>query len=159
MDIAENLIAIWPKLLKYAQSLTRNRHTAEDLVMEVITKVLESKERLAHDTNIEAYAIRAVRNTFLNEEVKNKRVSSETNSDGDSLYDDTIDENSMKFTEEGDLERTLINLGSKCREILVLFGTGSSYRDIADLLELKMGTVMSRMARCRQSLSDQLEVI
>ena len=159
MDIAENLIAIWPKLLKYAQSLTRNIHTAEDLVMEVITKVLESKERLDRDTNIEAYAIRAVRNTFLNEEVKNKRVSSETNSEGDSLYDDTVDENSMKFTEEGDLERALINLGSKCREILVLFGTGSSYRDIADLLELKMGTVMSRMARCRQSLSDQLEVI
>jgi DNA-directed RNA polymerase specialized sigma24 family protein len=50
-----------------------------------------------------------------------------------------------------------MNLGSKCKEILVLFGIGSSYKEIASLLDVKIGTVMSRMARCRGSLSDQLE--
>ena len=67
MDFANTLIAIWPKLMKYSRSLTKGNYAAEDLVMEVITKILESAERIDPNTNLEAYAIRAIKNTFLNE--------------------------------------------------------------------------------------------
>jgi len=158
LNLTNKLIKIWPKLLKYARSLTGKEHSAEDLVMEVITKILESTERIAPDTNLEAYAIRAIRNTFFNEVKRQQKTTSEVNDDGISIYDETPDENSGKFTESGDLNKILMNLGTKCKEILVLFGIGNSYKEIADVLDLKTGTVMSRMARCRDSLSDQWEV-
>jgi|TARA_B110000090_G_C13303115_1_gene416567 RNA polymerase sigma-70 factor (ECF subfamily) len=157
LDFANTLIAIWPKLMKYSRSLTKGNYAAEDLVMEVITKILESAERIDPNTNLEAYAIRAIKNTFLNEVKWDNKTVSEINDSGESIYDETRDENSGKFTESGDLEKILMNLGSKCKEILVLFGIGSSYKEIASLLDVKIGTVMSRMARCRGSLSDQLE--
>ena len=157
MDFANILIAIWPKLMKYSRSLTKENYAAEDLVMEVVTKILESAERIDPDTNLEAYAIRAIRNTFLNEVERDKKTISEIKVSGESIYEETCDENSGKFTESEDLEKILMNLGFKCKEILVLFGIGSSYKEIASLLDVKIGTVMSRMSRCRDSLTDQLE--
>ena len=157
MDFANILIAIWPKLMKYSRSLTKENYAAEDLVMEVVTKILESAERIDPDTNLEAYAIRAIKNTFLNEVERDKKTMSEIKVSGESIYEETCDENSGKFTESEDLEKILMNLGFKCKEILVLFGIGSSYKEIASLLDVKIGTVMSRMSRCRNSLTDQLE--
>ena len=157
MDFANILIGVWPKLMKYSRSLTKENYAAEDLVMEVVTKILESAERIDPGTNLEAYAIRAIRNTFLNEVERDKKTISEIKVSGESIYEETCDENSGKFTESEDLEKILMNLGFKCKEILVLFGIGSSYKEIASLLDVKIGTVMSRMARCRVSLSDQLE--
>ena len=117
MDFANTLIAIWPKLMKYSRSLTKGNYAAEDLVMEVITKILESAERIDPNTNLEAYAIRAIKNTFLNEVKWDNKTVSEINDSGESIYDETRDENSGKFTESGDLEKILMNLGFKCKEI------------------------------------------
>ena len=64
MDFANILIAIWPKLMKYSRSLTKGNYAAEDLVMEVITKILESAERIDPNTNLEAYAMGGVENSL-----------------------------------------------------------------------------------------------
>ena len=63
---------IYPKLLRYAMSLTKRSAAAEDLVMAVITKLLESNN-LPVDINVEAYAMRSVKNLFLNTVKKESR--------------------------------------------------------------------------------------
>jgi len=142
---------IYPKLLKYALSLTKRQAAAEDIVMEVITKLLGA-DNLSVDVNIEAYAIRSVRNLFLNTNKKESREVGERNEDGESVYETTEDPTSGSFIDEGDLVRVLMGMEIKCREILTLHALGNSYKEISEVLAIKTGTVMSRMARCREHL-------
>ena len=142
---------IYPKLLRYALSLTKRSAAAEDLVMAVITKLLESKSVPA-DINVEAYAMRSVKNLFLNTVKKEAREVAEHNDEGDSVYQNTLDPTSGHFVEEGDLSRVLMGMEVKCREILTLHALGNSYKEISEVLAIKVGTVMSRMARCREHL-------
>ena len=58
-------LAMYPKLLRYATSLTGQNDSGKDLVMEVITKIFEA-ENLPADLNLEAYATRSIKNLFLN---------------------------------------------------------------------------------------------
>jgi RNA polymerase sigma-70 factor (ECF subfamily) len=143
---------IYPKLLRYAMSLTKRSAAAEDLVMAVITKLLESNN-LPVDINVEAYAMRSVKNLFLNTVKKESREVGEHNDEGDSVYQTTIDPTSGHFVEEGDLTRVLMGMEVKCREILTLHALGNSYKEISEVLAIKAGTVMSRMARCREHLA------
>ena len=57
MDLGEKLVALYPKMLRYALSLTRNKDTAKDLVMDVINKLLEKDNELGDDINVESYAM------------------------------------------------------------------------------------------------------
>jgi len=158
---ALKFIEIYPKLLKYAVSLTKQEMTGEDLAMEVITKILEA-DNLPLDVNIEAYAMRSVKNLFLNNLKRDAREVSEQNESGESTYDQTTDPLSGSFVNAGELERVLLGLEVKCREILTLFAVGNSYKEIAGVLEIQAGTVMSRMARCREHLNpimDQSEYV
>ncbi len=142
---------IYPKLLRYAMSLTKRPAAAEDLVMAVITKLLESNN-VPIDVNIEAYAMRSVKNLFLNTIKKESREVGEQGEDGESIYESTVDPTSGSFVDEGDLSRVLMSLEEKCREILTLHAIGNSYKEISAVLDIKAGTVMSRMARCREHL-------
>jgi len=142
---------IYPKLFRFAMSLTKQSAAAEDLVMAVITKLLGS-DNVPTDVNIEAYAMRSVKNLFLNTIKKESREVGEQGEDGESVYENTEDPTSGRFVDEGDLSRVLMNLEEKCREILTLHAIGNSYKEISEVLEIKAGTVMSRMARCREHL-------
>ena len=142
---------IYPKLLRYAMSLTKRSAAAEDLVMVVITKLLGS-DNVPIDVNIEAYAMRSVKNLFLNTIKKESREVGEQNEDGESVYETTEDPTSGRFVDEGDVSRVLMGMEVKCREILTLHALGNSYKEISEVLAIKAGTVMSRMARCREHL-------
>jgi RNA polymerase sigma-70 factor, ECF subfamily len=156
MELGDELIAIYPKLNRFARSLAKDQHRAEDLVMEVITRLLERAEKLPLDINIESYAMRALKNYFIDEFRKDKFTQSDINSEGTSLFEETADETSEQLVgssvAQTELIQVLDTLGENCREILTLFGLGYSYTEISEVAEIAMGTVMSRMARCRSTL-------
>ena len=155
MELGNTLVKLYPKLLRYALSLTRNKDTAEDLVMDVVTRLLERADKLEEGINIESYAIRAVKNRFIDNHRYQMRVVTETSMslEGESFLDGIADEQAelatMSSLERRDLVRALSATGKDCLEILTLFGVGSSYKEISEQLDTAIGTVMSRMARCR----------
>jgi RNA polymerase sigma-70 factor, ECF subfamily len=157
MDIGEQLVALYPKMERYAYSLTQNRDNAEDLVMEVITRLLKKRDAIPADVNFESYVIRSIRNHLIDESRKNKRMVSDLDATGKSLFDEISDEGSEDvITSEvakARLMRAIASLGPNCQNILTLFGIGYSYKEIAEISQIPVGTVMSRMARCRTSLS------
>ena len=163
MELGNTLVKLYPKLFRYALSLTRNKDTAEDLVMDVVTRLLERADKLEEGINIESYAIRAVKNRFIDNHRYQMRVVTETSIslEGESSLDGIADEQAelatMSSLERRDLVRALSATGKDCLEILTLFGVGSSYKEISEQLDTAIGTVMSRMARCRDKLKLQLE--
>ena len=163
MELGDKLVTLYPKLLGYALSLTRNKVLAEDLVMDVITRLLERADQFEDDMNIESYAIRSVKNRFIDNRRYQIRMVTESSmsSDEANFFDRIADERAEVATtstlERRDLARALSATGKDCLEILTLFGVGSSYKEIAEHLDKAIGTVMSRMARCRTKLKLQLE--
>ena len=163
MELGDKLVKLYPKLLRYGLSLTRNKELAEDLVMDVITRLLERADQIDDDMNIESYAIRSVKNRFIDNRRYQIRMVTESSlgSDEANFFDGIVDERAELATtsrlERRDLARALSATGKDCLEILTLFGVGSSYKEIAEGLDTAIGTVMSRMARCRTKLKHQLE--
>ena len=163
MNLGDTLVKLYPKLLRYALSLTRKKDLAEDLVMDVVTRLLERADQIDDDINIESYAIRSVKNRFIDNHRYQMRMVTESSmsSDEGNFFDGIADARAELATtstlEYRDLSRALSATGQDCLEILTLFGVGSSYKEIAERLDTAIGTVMSRMARCRTKLKYQLE--
>jgi RNA polymerase sigma factor (sigma-70 family) len=131
--------------------------------MDVVTRLLERADQFEDDMNIESYAIRSVKNRFIDNRRYQIRMVTESSmsSDEANFFDGIADERAELATtstlERRDLARALSATGTDCLEILTLFGVGSSYKEIAEHLDKAIGTVMSRMARCRTKLRLQLE--
>tara|TARA_B100000780_G_C21022919_1_gene410015 strand:+ start:449 stop:1024 length:576 start_codon:yes stop_codon:yes gene_type:complete len=163
MDLGNELVKLYPKMLRYALSLTRNKELAEDLVMDVIARLLGRSDQFEEGTNIAGYAIRAIKNRFIDDYRYKARMVNESSmsADGDNFFDGIADESAHLKTTSGlerrDLARALCATGDECLEILTLFGVGSSYKEISERLEIAIGTVMSKMARCRAKLTMQME--
>lgn len=157
MKLGAELIAIYPKMIRYATSLVHDKSRAEDLVMEVITRLLERQEKIPAETNIESYAMRSLKNQFIDDVRRNRAIQSDIDDEGKSIYENTADEASeqlmLSSINQEELIQHLNSLGENCKEVLTLFGLGYSYREISEIAEIVPGTVMSRMARCRASLS------
>jgi len=67
-SISDQFTALYPKLLRYATSLARNKHFAHDLVMQVYLSVLDTfKEHNELPARLEFYLIRSIRNKFIDE--------------------------------------------------------------------------------------------
>ena len=167
--IGEDLKRIYPKLKRYALSITRNMDTANDLVHDVIEKLL-GKEDLDMDVHLESYAIRAIRNKHIdNMRIKGREVNtSSLDTEAGDFLNSIIDERAGASTislkkrkisgiEPGDLTKSLSLLGEECLEVLTLFGLGDTYEEISKKINVAIGTVMSRMSRCRSQLQLKLE--
>ena len=142
----------YPKFKGYAYSLTKSDSSAEDLVMEVFTKLIERKESIPEDVNVEAYIIKSIRNQFYDLIRKDKFVEPLLPEKEGALVDKTSSSEVFADTNLDRLVQKLEKLGKSCKSVLSLAGLGYSYKEIAEVEELPIGTVMSRMARCRTNL-------
>ena len=146
-----------PSIHKYAVSLCRDKTLAEDLVMDVVTRLIEKVHTFNDDINLKAYAIRAIKNRFIDNNRRLKKEDTEASTEDGSLFDQLIDEAATSAIQAPmELQQALDKLNETCRELLVKFGQGFTYEDLAQNLEIKIGTVMSRMSRCRDSLSNEM---
>jgi len=143
---------MYPKFRGYAYSLIKDHSSADDLVMEVFKKLIERHESIPADVNIEAYVIRSIRNQFLDDIKRDKFVEPIETATEEHLVDNDSSSQVFADTNLDTLVQKLETLGESCKNVLSLFGLGYSYKQIAEIEELAIGTVMSRMARCRDNL-------
>lgn len=149
-----------PTLIRYAVSLCRSKPDAEDLVMDVITKLLENKSRIDPQADLKAYAIRAIKHRFIdNVRRSKKQVDVQNGEDGSDYFDRLSDATSeAKVSDPLILKETIQALDEKCKRLLLGFAQGFSYEDLSNKLETKTGTIMSRMARCRKELAKKMAI-
>jgi RNA polymerase sigma factor (sigma-70 family) len=145
-------------LYNHAQWLSRDAAEAEDLVQETLTKALRAFESFEQGTNFKAWIFRILRNTFLTSRtaIANSRTvyledhpdvleAAESNS---SPADEVI-----KLNDLAALRSALEQLAPHMREVILLCDLEElKYQEIAVILDVPIGTVMSRLARARQAL-------
>ncbi len=140
-----------------ARWLTRNEHDAEDLVQEAYLRALRFFEGFRGGDS-RAWLLTIVRNTcytWLGQQGKHEaaefdeEIHSPASSDPETLLLEGVDHRAVR----GALEE----LPAEFREVIVLRELeGLSYKEIADVAGLPVGTVMSRLARARQRLAQSL---
>jgi len=148
MNLREELVDIYPKLFGFALKRTGNADTSEELVLETCKRILERETALGNDVNLTAYCIITIKNLIRDGGRFAQRWS-------DAEVPEIADRSGPG--DKYEIRQAFNTLGEDCQKILEFFGMGHSYKEISELLEIRMGTVMSRMSRCRDQFQLAME--
>jgi RNA polymerase sigma-70 factor, ECF subfamily len=151
-------------LYGYALVLTQNRMDAEDLVQETYVRAIRAMGRLRDDSNVKGWLFTILRNIWLNELRRKRKAPQSVDVDAEETNANLADESAknphdayMQKLEGRHVRWAMQQLPEEAREVLLLREWEQlSYREMATLLDLPVGTVMSRLARARSKLRDLL---
>jgi RNA polymerase sigma-70 factor (ECF subfamily) len=156
-------LPLLPALYNHAVWLTRNPSEAEDLVQETISKALRAFDTFQPGTNFKAWAFRILRNTFLTSRIGIAASHTVFLEDTPAALD-TPDTNPtpeatlIRLDNQAALHTALEQLPPQLREPLLLCDVEElKYKDIALILDIPIGTVMSRISRARTTLRQLLQ--
>lgn len=153
-----------------AYRLTRNPRDAEDLVQDSLLRAYRFWDSFQQDSNCKAWLLRIVTNTFINEYQRKKRsrevldaaTAEQDATDGVLVQASAGDKQSpaqtlLNNSVSDDVQRALDSLPDDFRTAVVLCDMqGLSYKEIAEIMECPVGTVMSRLFRGRKLLAAAL---
>jgi RNA polymerase sigma-70 factor (ECF subfamily) len=170
-DFAEQAMELMPALYSAALRMSRNRPDAEDLVQETYLKAYRSFGGFEEGTNLRAWLYRILTNTFINTYRSKQRRPAETELDeGEDLHlfrrlggleavlaSRSAEDELMDWFTDAEVKDALEALPESFRiPVLLADVEGFSYKEIAEMLDIPIGTVMSRLHRGRKSLQKQL---
>jgi len=157
-------------LYRTALRMTRSEADAEDLVQETYIRAFRFREQFTPGTNLKAWLFRILTNTFINSYRRRQAQPEFTELDGVdefSLYRKMSDLKAASASAEPEAEfmngivdvevkDALADLPEKFRNVVLLDVEGFSYKEIAEMLGIPIGTVMSRLHRGRKFLQKRL---
>ena len=149
------------RLLPTAYRLTHNLEDAKDLIQETAIRAFNNKDRFELGTNFRAWVTTIMRNTFINIYRKKKgRATSSEPSDSfifinEGHTEDNAAGSNLMMTE---LEDIIRNLDITYRKPFLLFYQGYKYEEIAEQMNLPVGTVKSRIFFARKKLKEAVLV-
>jgi RNA polymerase sigma factor (sigma-70 family) len=162
-DFEQLALPLFPSLYNHAFWLTRNQAEAEDLVQETFTKALRAFGTFQPGTNFKAWIFRILRNTFLTTRTgiaTSRTVFLEDHPDtlDTTAAGPTPEDTLIRLDNQATLHAALDRLQPQLREALLLCDVEEiKYKDIAVILDVPIGTVMSRISRARRTLRQLLQ--
>jgi len=149
-----------------AMRLTRNKADAEDLVQDTVVKALRFEDRFERGTNLKAWLYTILHNTWRNRvrdtarqavDVDSERVEELAAQQDGPIEPDTPERMLLREALGQEVQAALDNLPASFRQAVWLRDVEEfSYAEIAKMLDIPIGTVMSRISRGRRLLFDEL---
>lgn len=154
----DEIVAIIPRLRRFARGLTGNQQDADDLVQVSLEKALSRLHQYTPGTRLDSWLYRIVQTSFLDERRRSSRREDTMSSDAlERLPGAGRGVEADNEARLADIDRALATLPQEQRTVVVsVLVEGNSYRDAADMLGLPIGTVMSRLSRARKALAVSL---
>jgi RNA polymerase sigma-70 factor (ECF subfamily) len=153
-------------LFRLARHLTGSDADAEDLVQETFARALGASRQFAAGTNLRAWLFRILRNAHIDIYRRDRRNPVGPNSkEEESSEEDVTKREPLRGDKEldrmrrmvaSDIERALASLSFDARSLILLDLEGLTETELAEVLDLPVGTVKSRLFRARALLRDQL---
>lgn len=155
-DFERELVELLPRLRRFARSLARDATDADDLVQLSLERALKARTQWQPGTRLDAWMMKILRNCWIDE--IRSRTRRAANSLDDQVTNLTVDTISCASDTVLDVGRAMNELPPQQREVIALvLVEGLAYREAAEILDIPIGTVMSRLARGRKELAQKLE--
>lgn len=160
-EFYNQLETVETKLQRFAYKLTRNFDASRDLLQDTAYRALKNKEKFTPGTNFKAWCFTIMKNLFINDYRKKSRTRM--------IFDDTQDSyllNSSAHTIRNEGESAMMmkeltdlinNLDNGYRYPFMRYFEGYKYHEIAEEMNLPIGTVKSRIFFARKTLKEQLK--
>ncbi|HQT94777.1 MAG: hypothetical protein B7Z68_07850 [Acidobacteria bacterium 21-70-11] len=157
------------QLFKTALRLARSAEDAEDLLQETYLKAYRHYASFSPGTNLKAWLFKILKNTFINEYRRRKQLPAQVDfAELEETFESAVlpttatvtrtpEEELMESTLDGEVRRALTALPHNYKVVVLLADIeGYAYKEIADILAIPVGTVMSRLYRGRRLLEGAL---
>jgi RNA polymerase sigma-70 factor (ECF subfamily) len=170
-DFERDAMQYTRQLYSAAMRMTRNPADAEDLVQETFLKAYRAYHTFQEGTNLKAWLYRILTNTYINKYRKESRRPSEVDlgsvedlylyrrigSEESAEAARTTEERVLDGLVESDIKEAVEDLPENFRiPVLLADLEGFSYKEIAEILDIPIGTVMSRLHRGRKAMQKSL---
>ena len=160
-EFNHRMLGLQESLQYYAYSLTSNNDDANDLLQDTFFKALSNKEKFDPATNMKAWAYTIMKNTFINNYRKAKRANTIID-DSQDLYYINSNQKNLSINPDaqynhGEIMKAIRELEDSQRIPFERHIAGFKYKEIAEELDLPIGTVKSRIFLTRKKLSEKLK--
>jgi RNA polymerase sigma-70 factor, ECF subfamily len=153
--VPDQLVALLPRLRRFARALARNVHDADDLVQLAIERALTRIDQWKPGTRLDSWMYGIVRNAWIDETRSRRRRDKVLAPE--ELGEHVADAASEAHIQRLSLEAALERLPEEQRLVVALvLVEGLAYKEAAEVLEVPIGTVTSRLARGREALEAML---
>ena len=153
------LLTLVPRLRRFARALARDQADADDLLQVALERALKSQAQWTPGTRMDAWMMRIVRNCWI-DEVRSRARRARTflpEEEGATVGVDMQNEIEARV-EMHAVDRAMESLSQDQREVIALvLIEGLAYKEAAELLDIPIGTLTSRLTRGRQALAQMLE--
>jgi len=161
LQFQKKLLGMQENMMNFALMLTANKADAQDLLQDTTLKVLTNQEKYVDNINFKGWVLTVMRNIFINDYHKLVRIQTVIDQ-GVNIYNVDVMNNSSFDSPEDSFQMKEItfaidNLNNDLRVPFSLFLSGYKYNEIADRLDLPLGTVKSRIYFARQQLKETLK--
>jgi RNA polymerase sigma-70 factor, ECF subfamily len=161
IEFSDHLLDLEQSLLKYAYRLRLNTADAKDLVQETYLKVLMNREKFVDTGYLKAWIFTIMRNTFINSYRHNVLHNIHYDHTEESIF---ISQSKASESDNPDSEysyqeisQSIERMNVKFRVPFKMYLEGYKYKEIADSVKLKIGTVKSRIFLARKLLMNQIQ--
>jgi RNA polymerase sigma-70 factor, ECF subfamily len=164
----QEAVPYMPEMYAAALRMTRNRADAEDLVQETFLRAYRGFAGFEEGTNLRAWLYRILTNAYINTYRKRQREPVTVSDDelpewwlyeklGGEAMEASAEARVLESLPDEDVQEALASLPEQFRLAVLLADVeGFSYKEIAEILGVPMGTVMSRLHRGRRALEKRL---
>lgn len=160
LEFAEHLNKLKPQLIGYALKLTANDHDAQDLYQETAFRAIKHRDHFQPGTNLAGWLLTIMRNIFINQyRRKKRRATLLDHSDNQFLLQPSEysghNEGEIKVLYD-DLKSVIDKLDDSMRKPFLMHFSGYKYEEIAEDMDLPLGTIKSRIFFARKYLKEYL---
>ena len=156
MSIQEqDIIDIYPRIMAFAFSKTRDKQKAEDLVQTTILKALENKDQWTNVKNLSAWLITICRNKFLDNVKKStEQQFTDTNDDSNLVSNNLSGDGEVKKIFEDCSQQ----LDTNKKDILFMsYIKGITTKEISDIIEKPQNTILTWLANAKKQMIECIE--
>ena len=153
--LANELAALLPRMRRFARSITFHREDADDLVQVAMDRALGRSEQYTEGTRLDSWLFRIIRNAWIDE--VRSRVRRDAlfvpEEEGEHVGHDATEAQQQRMA----VHKAMSLLSDEHRIVVALvLVDGLPYKEAAEVLEIPMGTLTSRLARAREALQKLL---
>jgi RNA polymerase sigma factor (sigma-70 family) len=160
LSFNDRIVKMSDVLEYFALSLTKDKEQAQDLLQETLLKALTYKDKFTPDTNLKAWMHTIMRNTFINDYRKSIRTRTVVTTKDDIEVLDFVPATTFAAPDSAishkEIMQFINKLGEQYRVPFIMHFNGYKYKEIADQLNIPIGTVKSRIYLAKQSLMANL---